>query len=276
MRRNFDWPQASEENVNVEYLKGLINVVPHRGVGDRAERYCVGRFAIWMYCNLLEERQKVYPRLFCTSVFLNPEHKIWCMHVSKVPRIFCVPQLPMLSTTFTAGASEPCYIHIIYDIGVDEETSLREDIIHNIKQFESVDDHCMLFVADMKGRRFLVYGSLATKKAPAWTDLIDNVVRMLTLVMSVLGELNTLLVLTKGSKCALLFCVDFTIFTIFFHVTLFRCCNGHDCDVIVMVFMDLLSLGVKELVLPEGYVQDNLLVSVLRGQIAHFPEALTW
>ena len=37
--RNFDLSHASEEHVNAEYLRGLINVVPVRGAGDRAGRY---------------------------------------------------------------------------------------------------------------------------------------------------------------------------------------------------------------------------------------------
>ena len=84
MDKNFDLPQESRENVNTEYLKGLINVVPHKGAGDKAGRYCVGRFAIQMYCNLLEERQKLYPTLCRTSIFLEPEDKVWCMHASKL------------------------------------------------------------------------------------------------------------------------------------------------------------------------------------------------
>ena len=39
---------------NAEYLRGLINVVPLRGAGDRAGSYCIGRFAIDMHCKLLE------------------------------------------------------------------------------------------------------------------------------------------------------------------------------------------------------------------------------
>ena len=54
---NFDLIQAREKHVNAEYLKGLINVVPARGAGDRPGRFCVGQFAIQMYCNLLEEGQ---------------------------------------------------------------------------------------------------------------------------------------------------------------------------------------------------------------------------
>lgn len=55
MFRNFDLVKASGKHVNVEYLKGLINVVPVRSAGDKPGRFCVSRFAIHMYCSLLEE-----------------------------------------------------------------------------------------------------------------------------------------------------------------------------------------------------------------------------
>ena len=69
VRRNFDLPQARHEHVNAEYLKGLINVVPMRGAGDKPGWFCIGRFAIEMYCNLLEERQLLYPPLCWMSLF---------------------------------------------------------------------------------------------------------------------------------------------------------------------------------------------------------------
>ncbi|KAJ8442480.1 hypothetical protein Cgig2_022363 [Carnegiea gigantea] len=37
---NFDLIHAREKHVNAEYLKGLINVVPARGAGDRPGRFC--------------------------------------------------------------------------------------------------------------------------------------------------------------------------------------------------------------------------------------------
>ncbi|KAJ8430057.1 hypothetical protein Cgig2_011592 [Carnegiea gigantea] len=45
---NFDLHDATDKHVNVEFLKGLINVVPTRGVGDRSCRYCIGAFAVLM------------------------------------------------------------------------------------------------------------------------------------------------------------------------------------------------------------------------------------
>ncbi|KAJ8431548.1 hypothetical protein Cgig2_029577 [Carnegiea gigantea] len=85
-----------------------------------------------------------------------------------------------------------------------------------------------------------------------------------TLLMPVLGQLSTPVVLNRGITLVSL--------------TIVRCFSGHDCGVYVMVFMDLLSLGVKQPILPQRYVRqvrDNLLLSLLQGQVAHFPEAMT-
>ena len=76
MLRNFDLSHAPQKHVNAEYLKGLINVVPARGAGDRAGRFCVGRFAIQMYCELLHERQQLYPTYCRKSVFIPPHDKV--------------------------------------------------------------------------------------------------------------------------------------------------------------------------------------------------------
>ncbi|KAJ8430715.1 LOW QUALITY PROTEIN: hypothetical protein Cgig2_000280 [Carnegiea gigantea] len=68
---NFDMPEASEKHVNVEFPKGLINVVPTRGATDRPGRYCIVSFTVHQYCKLLDFRQcehKSYRRL---SVFLD-------------------------------------------------------------------------------------------------------------------------------------------------------------------------------------------------------------
>ena len=76
--RNFDLSHASEKHVNVEYLRGLINVVLLRGDGDRAGRFCIGRFAIDMYCKLLDERQKLHLSYCRTFVFLPSHDQVWC------------------------------------------------------------------------------------------------------------------------------------------------------------------------------------------------------
>ncbi|KAJ8421205.1 hypothetical protein Cgig2_019168 [Carnegiea gigantea] len=53
LHRNSDQPQASGEHVNAEYLKGLINVVPIRGPGERAQLNRINAMSI----NLLESVQ---------------------------------------------------------------------------------------------------------------------------------------------------------------------------------------------------------------------------
>ena len=76
--RNFDLSHASDEHVNAEYLRGLINVVPVRGAGDRAGRYCIGRFAIDMYMKLLHKRQQLHPRYCHVCVFLPSQDQVFC------------------------------------------------------------------------------------------------------------------------------------------------------------------------------------------------------
>jgi len=56
-----------------------------------------------------------------------------------------------------------------------------------------------------------------------------------------------------------------------------RCCSGHDCGVYVMVLYDLMSLRAENVVFETRYVRhvhDKLLLSLLQGKIAHFPESL--
>jgi len=65
-----------EKHVIVEYLRGLINVVPLRGAGDRAGRYCIGRFAIDMYDKLLKQRQQMHPTYCQLSVFLPAQEQV--------------------------------------------------------------------------------------------------------------------------------------------------------------------------------------------------------
>jgi len=55
------------------------------------------------------------------------------------------------------------------------------------------------------------------------------------------------------------------------------CCSGHDCGVFVMVLMDLLSMRADKVVFDQQHVRhvrDKLLLSLLQGKIAHFPDAL--
>ncbi|KAJ8424183.1 LOW QUALITY PROTEIN: hypothetical protein Cgig2_028308 [Carnegiea gigantea] len=68
---NFELPEASDKHVNAEFLKGLINVVPTRGAADRPGRYCIGAFAVHMYCKLLHLRQRQHKRYCRMSAFLD-------------------------------------------------------------------------------------------------------------------------------------------------------------------------------------------------------------
>ena len=101
VRRNFDLPQATHDHVNAEYLKGLINVVPVREAGDRAERFCVGRFAVEMYYKLLQGLQEVYPSL-CRMMFVKmtdqacpiagtPKWFMWFISVTVMFLVFAGP-----------------------------------------------------------------------------------------------------------------------------------------------------------------------------------------
>jgi len=53
--------------------------------------------------------------------------------------------------------------------------------------------------------------------------------------------------------------------------------SGYGCSVYVMMFMDLLSLNTDQLHFDAKYVahaRDKLLLSLLQGSIARFPDAL--
>ncbi|KAJ8420052.1 hypothetical protein Cgig2_015671 [Carnegiea gigantea] len=43
-------------------VKGLVNVVPRNGPGDKAKDYCINEFAIDYYSSLLVARQRLYPK----------------------------------------------------------------------------------------------------------------------------------------------------------------------------------------------------------------------
>jgi len=83
MRRNFDLPQATHDHMNVEYLNGLINVVPARGTGDRTGQFCVSWFTIEMYYKLLEGQQQLYPALCHMSLFLKPNDQVCATAVTQ-------------------------------------------------------------------------------------------------------------------------------------------------------------------------------------------------
>jgi len=68
--------------------------------------------------------------------------------------------------------------------------------------------------------------------------------------------------------------VQLTIFSLIFFFL--HCCSGHDCGVYMLMFMDLLSIRADGLYFGQPYVRharNKLLLSVLQGSIAHFPQA---
>uniref|UniRef100_A0A7C8ZNM0 Ubiquitin-like protease family profile domain-containing protein n=1 Tax=Opuntia streptacantha TaxID=393608 RepID=A0A7C8ZNM0_OPUST len=143
---NFDLSHAPQKHVNAEYLKGLINVVLARGAGDRAGRFCVGRFAIQMYCELLHERQQLYPTYCRKSVFIPPHDKARLNRVDTV--------VTTLAETF--GKVEMGHVTNVF-----------------MPLFECVDEHWLLLVGDLEVRKFLVYDSLQKKRPGVRGDLIE-------------------------------------------------------------------------------------------------------
>lgn len=125
--------------------------------------------------------------------------------------------------------------------------------------FECVDEHWMLLVADLKRRQFVVYDSLLTKRAPTRTDLQNSGKEAVAAALSVATDYAD--ARTRQMD----------------HPSCPQQGNGHDCVVFVMVFMDLISMNNKPLLFNQQYVRhmrDKLLVSLLQGKIAHFPDAL--
>lgn len=102
----------------------------------------------------------------------------------------------------------------------------------------------------------MVYESLITKRAPARTDLVTTTTAA---VVGALGRCTGF-----GDACS-------------WDMECPACPqqgNGYDCGVYVMVFADLLSMSVQEIVLDAHHMRDNLLLSLILGRIAHFPTAL--
>ncbi|KAJ8431947.1 hypothetical protein Cgig2_000006 [Carnegiea gigantea] len=108
--RNFDLPEASDKHANAEFLKGLINVVPTRGAGDRAS---------------------------CPTPPQAATGRIWDMVMVQKDSNFSYVFMPL---------------------------------------FDSVDDHWLLLVGDVKKQRFLVYDLLRSKRdAPRQQLLLSAV-----------------------------------------------------------------------------------------------------
>ncbi|KAJ8423598.1 hypothetical protein Cgig2_030664 [Carnegiea gigantea] len=247
MDGNFDLPHASRENVNAEYLKGLINVVPCRGAGDKAGRYCVGQFVYRCIAICWRNDKNCIPH--CVALPFS-----WSRRIRfGVYLLGCIIHATFISDEIWGSIKKRVLGSISY-CSTDDFLSVSYVKLF-LPLFEAVDEHWMLFVADLKGRRFLVYDSLATKKAPSRTDLIQNAVSDGLYILSVTCiYLRNLICpnVANRRRLPLVFCAPAVVVPshVFPAVTLVsltvvRCCSGHECGVYVMVFMDLLSLGVK-------------------------------
>ncbi|KAJ8420167.1 hypothetical protein Cgig2_000257 [Carnegiea gigantea] len=201
---NFELPEASDKHVNAEFLKGLINVVPTRGAADRPGRYCIGAFAVHMYCKLLHLRQRQHKRYCRMSAFLDHHDQVF---------------MPL---------------------------------------FDSVCQHWLLLVADVKNRRFLTYDSLHSARDGARNQLLLSEKVAIALALMKVAEFTDVLRWEME------------------HADCPQQDNGHDCGVYMLMFMDLLSMRADGVYFGRTYVRharDKLLLSLLQGSIAHFPEA---
>ncbi|KAJ8431991.1 hypothetical protein Cgig2_005920 [Carnegiea gigantea] len=218
--RNFDLIHAREKHVNAKYLKGLINVVPARGVWDRPGKFCI---------DVLQ--------LIRGATVIAPSN-VFAIHIP------------------TAGSSE----EVAADLGESFKKGLTSDVCNVFMPlFECVDEHWMLLVPNLRRQQFLVYDSLLTKRALARTDLLNSGKEAVAAALSVATDYaDARTWQTDHPLCP-------------------QQGNGHDCGVFVMVFMGLISMSSKPLLFNQRYVHhiwDKLLVSLLQGKIAHFPNAL--
>jgi len=71
MYRDGNITQCLPWTMSVEWLRALIHVVPKGGTGNKLGRYCIGNFAIDMYCALLRKRQDKFAKLCWQSIFLD-------------------------------------------------------------------------------------------------------------------------------------------------------------------------------------------------------------
>ncbi|KAJ8437548.1 hypothetical protein Cgig2_017901 [Carnegiea gigantea] len=253
--RNFDLIHAREKHVNVEYLKGLINVVPARGGrGQTGELWC------WSVCNTN------VLQLIRGTTGIVPSN-VFAIHIP------------------AADSSEG----VAADLGESFKKGLTSDVCNVFMPlFKCVDEHWMLRMANLRRRQFLVYDSLLTKRALARTDLLNSGVSspMLHYVFAPISRTcANPHIHDEGQKEAV--AAALSVATDYADVRTWQTdhplCpqqgNGHDCSVFIMVFMDLISMSSKPLLFNQRYVRhmrDKLLVSLLQGKIAHFPDALRW
>ncbi|KAJ8420360.1 LOW QUALITY PROTEIN: hypothetical protein Cgig2_023216 [Carnegiea gigantea] len=114
--------------------------------------------------------------------------------------------------------------------------------------FERVSQHWLLLLADVTNRRFLVYDSLQSKRTKVAIGLA---------LMKLPQFCDVLSWEMENAECP-------------------QQDNGHDCGVYMLMFMNLLSIRADGLYFGQPYVRnarDKLLLSLLQGRVAHFPEA---
>ncbi|KAJ8431202.1 hypothetical protein Cgig2_020313 [Carnegiea gigantea] len=58
--RCMELPELKPRRICVNYLQGLIHIVPPFRAGDDAGKYCIGNFTIDLYAGLLQDRQEKY------------------------------------------------------------------------------------------------------------------------------------------------------------------------------------------------------------------------
>ncbi|KAJ8446292.1 hypothetical protein Cgig2_005823 [Carnegiea gigantea] len=266
---NFDLPKASEKHINAEFVKGLINVVPTCGAADRPGRYCIGSFAVHQYCKLLHLHQGNHKRYYHMSVFLNRHDQLSTVNGGYV--------------TFLQGLlSKPEYAarDIWETLKAQQESNLCYVFM---PLFESVSQHWLLLVVDVNNRRFIAYDSLQCKRdGPRKRLLLSGVSYppsyVITLTCMLLSLTFVQLPLQKVAiGLALMKLAEFTdvLRWEMEHADCPQQDNGHDCGVYMLMFMDLLSIRADGLYFGQPYVRqarDKLLLGLLQGSVAHFPQ----
>ncbi|KAJ8440451.1 LOW QUALITY PROTEIN: hypothetical protein Cgig2_013610 [Carnegiea gigantea] len=71
-----DLKECMPKLVPGSWLRGLINVVPKAGAGDRSGKYCIDNLTMDMFNELLHMRQHTYPKLCWMSVFLKHHTRV--------------------------------------------------------------------------------------------------------------------------------------------------------------------------------------------------------
>ncbi|KAJ8441664.1 hypothetical protein Cgig2_019051 [Carnegiea gigantea] len=133
--------------VPASWLRGLINVVPNPGAGDKFGRYCIGNLAIDMFTELLHRWQHTYLKLCWMSIFLK-HHMNVTLHNKA-----CIAA--MIWDTF----KRPPYADVRYVF---------------IPLLKTTEGHWLLQVVDLRDHCFVVYDSLPNAADKNRQALIDS------------------------------------------------------------------------------------------------------